>query len=553
MITAALAGIQAGSPPACDLVSVTSHRLYACEHGSGPVTVVLDSGMREDSRAWDPVVDQLAAFSRVVTYDRAGTGRSDSGPEPRSVTVMARELASLLDALGVGGPLVLVGHSAGGWRVRRFAQLYPERVAGMLLLDSPHEDFEAFRMSTLDERARAERTRDLTESRAHLPSGVRLEYEGLQDVGAGLRGPLPEVPLVVVSAGRHAWAPEFLAEVHEEGWRGLQRELAQLSPRGRYVLAEEAGHAVQRDDPELVVDLVRGLVNGASGANQEAPPPISATNAFYYYEDVDGAWAFYRDVLGFETVVDYGFAKIMRVAPASYLTLVDAERGMHSADEPKSVTLAIVTEQVEEWHAYLQGRGVPMRAELSAAAGRPHDGFVAIDPEGYYLEFERFNPHAENVQLMPVLSRIDPLAEPERRPAGLEVMATVLWLYYDELQPIQDFYEELLGVDLMVDQGWAKVYQASRTGFIGLVDGSRGLHQATQEKGVTVSFFTEDVDGWFERARGLGVELRTPELTDESGRVRVFVAYDPDGYYLEWDTFRDVEGNERLLELLSGR
>ena len=54
-------------------------------------------------------------------------------------------------------------------------------------------------------------------------------------------------------------------------------------------------------------------------------PDIKATNAFYYYEDVDAAWAFYTDVLGLETAADFGFAKIMRVAEASYLTLVNAE------------------------------------------------------------------------------------------------------------------------------------------------------------------------------------------------------------------------------------
>ena len=104
----------------------------------------------------------------------------------------------------------------------------------------------------------------------------------------------------------------------------------------------------------------------------------------------------------------------------------------------------------------------------------------------------------------------------------------------------------------MVDQGWAKVYQASATGFIGPVDGTRGLHTATEDKAVTVSFFTDDVAAWLDRARTLGLELRTPELTDESGRVSVFVAYDPEGYFLEWDTFLDVEGNERLLELVGG-
>jgi predicted enzyme related to lactoylglutathione lyase len=284
-------------------------------------------------------------------------------------------------------------------------------------------------------------------------------------------------------------------------------------------------------------------------------PDIQATNAFYYYSDLEAAWAFYTDVLGLETVADLGFAKILQVAEASFLTLVDAERGMHSAAEPKTVTLAFVTDEVAGWWEYLSAAGVPMRADFDLIEGRPHGGFVAIDPEGYYLEFERFNPHEENARLMPLLDQIEPLYSGRgSRPGDLGIRATVFWLYYDDLGPPQRFYEELLGVDLLVDQGWAKVYEASRSGFIGLVDGAHGLHQTTDEKGVTISLFTSDVEAWFERVKVLGtLELRTPEITDESKRVRVFVGFDPDGYFLEWDTFLDREGNERLLDLLHRR
>jgi predicted enzyme related to lactoylglutathione lyase len=192
---------------------------------------------------------------------------------------------------------------------------------------------------------------------------------------------------------------------------------------------------------------------------------------------------------------------------------------------------------------------VERMAELEVREGSAHDGFVAIDPEGYFLEFEWFNPHPENALLTPLLEAIEPIrTNVGARPPELAVHATVLWLYYDDVEPIQRFYERLLGVDLLVDQGWAKVYEASSTGYIGLVDASRGLHAATEETGVTVSFFTDDVDAWLERARAQGVELRTDQIVMESERVRVFVGYDPDGYFLEWDTFLDREGNERLLE-----
>ncbi len=82
------------------------------------------------------------------------------------------------------------------------------------------------------------------------------------------------------------------------------------------------------------------------------------------------------------------------------------------------------------------------------------------------------------------------------------------------------------------------------------MDGSRGLHQATEEAAVTVSFFTSDAAAWLERVRAQGIPLRGQELGSESGWVETLVAYDPGGYFLEWDTFLAGEGNERLLELL---
>ena len=204
---------------------------------------------------------------------------------------------------------------------------------------------------------------------------------------------------------------------------------------------------------------------------------------------------------------------------------------MHSSSEPKSVTLAVITDEVEGWWEYLSGARVEMRAGLGneegvVEAGRPHDGFVAIDPEGYLLEFERFNPHPENESLMPVLNGLSrsypdggetaPGVVPTR-PANLGVRGTVLWLYYENLETIEAFYREALGVDILVDQGWAKVYPASLTGFLGFVDGDRGLHQATEEKGVTVSFFTSDLATWFDHMeRGAG--FRAPDGRDHPGR-----------------------------------
>ena len=286
-------------------------------------------------------------------------------------------------------------------------------------------------------------------------------------------------------------------------------------------------------------------------------PGISAGNVFFYYSDLNKAWAFYRDVFGFETVADYGTARILRVAPASYLTLVNAARGMHTAEEPKTVALALLTEDVEGWAAHLQERGVPFKYALKVRPGSAHDGCVALDPEGYFLEIERFNPHPENERLMPVWKRLSPLrTEPAAgvpAPPVLGFKGTVVWLYYPALAPLEKFYEETLGLALIVDQGWAKIYPASPTAFIGLVDGARGMHKPTPRKGVTVSFFVRDIRGWFEALSAVpSFRLRKPEI-EANPRFEAFVGYDPEGYFLEFDAFRGHPDNRRLLECLAGR
>ena len=106
---------------------------------------------------------------------------------------------------------------------------------------------------------------------------------------------------------------------------------------------------------------------------------------------------------------------------------------------------------------------------------------------------------------------------------GWAIQGTVLWLYYEDLVVMEAFWEEMLGRGLIVDQGWAKVFEVSSTGFVGLVDGSRGLHQATDLAGVTVSIITGEVEDWFERAKDQSLSLRTEELTDESGMVQAII------------------------------
>ena len=278
---------------------------------------------------------------------------------------------------------------------------------------------------------------------------------------------------------------------------------------------------------------------------------IQANNALYYYHDLPRATRFYQELLGFELVEDYGVAKLFQVAASSYLMLIDGSIGRHSADEPKTVTTAFITDELEGWYDYLLAQAVPMRWEFNYKPGKPHDGFVAIDPEGYLLEFERFNPHSENDKLMPFLDPLPSLYPPPdqttTRPRNLGVKATVTWLYYRDLERAGRFWREVMGSQEVVDQGFAKIFPTSYSGFIGPVRAGDGLHPYTEKKGVTVSLFTDQIDEWFAYLQQQpDFDLQNEAVILEMDRVRDFLGFDPESYFIEFDAFIDHPGNVGL-------
>jgi hypothetical protein len=113
----------------------------------------------------------------------------------------------------------------------------------------------------------------------------------------------------------------------------------------------------------LLVSSFLSLSSFSVAADPMTDFGTTASNVFFYYEDVEAATTFYTQVMGFRVVADYGAAKIVQVAPKSFITLVDHESGMHSADEPKTTAIAIVTDQLDEWWDYIQTQDIEMRTQ----------------------------------------------------------------------------------------------------------------------------------------------------------------------------------------------
>jgi len=215
-------------------------------------------------------------------------------------------------------------------------------------------------------------------------------------------------------------------------------------------------------------------------------PDIIATNAFYYYHDVEAAWIFYQDTLGLETVVDYGFAKILRLAESSYLTVVQADEGMHSADEPKIVTLHLVTDQLNRWHAYFLAQDMQIEYDGATGEDMMANSFVVLDSEGYRLRFVRYNPHPNHSSFVESFANVTPVLSMAGEAGDMSIRATAFSVYYADVESVRPFFEELFEVTPAGLMDGVAIYQLAGSGFVALDEYGEQELSSPGENGVTL-------------------------------------------------------------------
>jgi pimeloyl-ACP methyl ester carboxylesterase len=231
-------------------IDVGGYRLHLECSGKGRVTVLMDAGLNMTTSTWNGVLPELSKITRVCVYDRAGLGDSDPGPQPRTSQLIVNELHTALTNAGVVGPYVLAGHSFGGLNMRLYANQYPKEVVGIVLIDASHED-QYERLASL--MSPAEKEKFLR----HEGGGNTERVDILASAKQVLAAPVPNIPLVVLSAGQRGEKTSVQAQqVHDE----LQARLVTLTPQGRQIIAARSGHFIQDQQPDLVINAIRDVV-----------------------------------------------------------------------------------------------------------------------------------------------------------------------------------------------------------------------------------------------------------------------------------------------------
>ncbi len=293
------------SPPG-KLVDIGGYSLHINCIGEGDQTVVLEAGHAGNCLEWALVQEEVSQFTRVCSYDRAGYGWSEESPYPRTSEQMVLELHTLLTKAQVPTPYVLVGHSLGGVNIRLYAYRYPDEVSGIILVDSSHENQEArlppeskkyfcfeypkiaefftsmgihrlmMQMSQTQSRLKLSNYPDWVQKAylAKLSSTKCIRTAGKENSAfteslsqlKNAQFSFGDKPLIVLTAGKcisnegYGFDQKWLDQSFKV-WKELQKELVTQSTKGKQIIAEHSDHQITRNQPEIIIDAIKELIN----------------------------------------------------------------------------------------------------------------------------------------------------------------------------------------------------------------------------------------------------------------------------------------------------
>lgn len=256
------------APTGEELVDVGGYQLYVRSSGSGSPAIVLITGLAGTTDDWKVMEEDFAEVATVINYDREGLGRSDWNNRPKDSETIAEELHALLKKKNIEPPYLLAAHSLGGIHARVFTSLYPDEVAGLLLVDPTPENLIDSLLAPyppdVQEAIREGARQEQEEALMQLPEGGLKEEVKAIETWYGQARALTfttSAPVAVISSMKAATAEEQASVTVARMLRDELLEQMCSGPRKHYTT--QAGHFVQKEQPALVMEAVSWVLANA--------------------------------------------------------------------------------------------------------------------------------------------------------------------------------------------------------------------------------------------------------------------------------------------------
>lgn len=242
-------------------VDINGQRQHILDIGDGSPVVIFITGAGTDLKNFGQVQSEIAAFTRTLSYDRAGIGLSEELSTERTVDQFAQELHEILVQENIEPPYLLVGHELGGFIVRWYAHSYPNHVAGMVLIDPAYEGFMDSLRSTRSEVQRRKMKDMVDLGIINAPKASRKELEMLKKDEELMRSTrLPtNIPITMLTSGRYSDQERKKGATQEDiaKWIEFHERLKLQAPQMKHLVTDKSGSFIHQDEPELVITEIK--------------------------------------------------------------------------------------------------------------------------------------------------------------------------------------------------------------------------------------------------------------------------------------------------------
>ncbi|MBE5105247.1 alpha/beta hydrolase [Bacillus thuringiensis] len=282
-------------------VEILGQNIEVYVKGNSKQTVVIQTGMSCSFYDWLPIIEKLSQHFTVISYHRPGYGKSGLGNHPRTTIQAAKELHMLLHELAIHEPIILIGHSYGGLCAQQFAMLHEDQMQALILVDSTSmnlhrldeihlpvfdqtdsddmwlQKYNMYSKMDVDMLYNELKPMFANQSRQQIefstsPSLYKATASELSEWKNCARSMKKlyktlKIPLLIIGRDPHYSIAQMLeggmlkeeATQLEAMWQELIREQLHLSTNSQYALAKHAGHGVENDRPDIIIEAIHSL------------------------------------------------------------------------------------------------------------------------------------------------------------------------------------------------------------------------------------------------------------------------------------------------------
>ncbi len=242
------------------------NKIAYCDTGSGNATIVLVSGGTLGLETWNSFQERLSQYARVISYDRSGLGNSDYVPDSKNDDSMIRELDGLINKLEINVPVILVGHSIGGYIVRKYTELFPEKVKALFLIDAYHELFYKELKDSVTEKMWSDYVGNWENIKSNVSPGVTDEIDfNLELMKSDGRYPIPfDIPVYLFTSIKEVKIEERFVEFNKMAFKvhlRLNNQLDKEHENLTHIITDKSSHFIYLEESEFIMNKIIKLLD----------------------------------------------------------------------------------------------------------------------------------------------------------------------------------------------------------------------------------------------------------------------------------------------------